>query len=224
MGFDFFQGYYFSYPKIVSGRKISGNQITIVELANKMHQENVNVSSLTELISHDVALSYKLLRYVNSAMYGFEREITSIEEAVVILGLDTLVRLVHVVMAGSFSEDKAHILESALVRALMCEALALELSKNAEKGTYFMMGLFSQLDSLLGIPLLEALAELPIGNDVKDALLHGSGELGQILNMVVDYCDGNFDDLESKPADSKLLMDFYLDVVPKARQYVQFSS
>ncbi len=224
LGFDFFQGYYFSYPKIVSGRKISGNQITIVELANKMHQENVNVSSLTELISHDVALSYKLLRYVNSAMYGFEREITSIEEAVVILGLDTLVRLVHVVMAGSFSEDKAHILESALVRALMCEALALELSKNAEKGTYFMMGLFSQLDSLLGIPLLEALAELPIGNDVKDALLHGSGELGQILNMVVDYCDGNFDDLESKPADSKLLMDFYLDVVPKARQYVQFSS
>jgi len=79
MGFDLFQGYYFAHPKIVSGRKISGNQIATVELANKLHQPNVEVSKLTELISHDVALSYKLLRYVNSAMYGFEREITSID-------------------------------------------------------------------------------------------------------------------------------------------------
>lgn len=224
MGFDYFQGYYFSYPKIVSGRKISGNQIAIVELANKLHQSNVEASNLTELISHDVALSYKLLRYVNSAMYSFEREITSIDETVFILGLDTLVRLVHVVMAGSFSEDNSHILESALVRALMCEALAVELGKKPEKGTYFMMGLFSRLDALLGVPLDSALEELPISNDVKQALLDGSGEQGNVLNMVVDYCEGNITvDALTSPVDSKRLMEFYLDVVPVARQYVQFS-
>ncbi|MBQ0720713.1 MAG: HDOD domain-containing protein [Gammaproteobacteria bacterium] len=223
MGFDLFQGYYFSYPKIVSGRKISGNQIAIVELANKLHQPNVDVGQLTELISHDVALSYKLLRYVNSAMYGFEREITSIDETVFILGLDTLVRLVHVVMAGSFSEDSTHVLESALVRALMCEAAAVELDKKTEKGTFFMVGLFSCLDALLGIPLTEALAELPIGDDVKGALLDGSGEMGGVLNMVVDYCNGGVDDTSLGPVDSKRLMGFYLDVVPMARQYVEFS-
>ena len=223
MGFDLFQGYYFSYPKIVSGRKISGNQIAIVELANKLHESNVEVSKLTELISHDVALSYKLLRYVNSAMYGFEREITSIDETVFILGLDTLVRLVHVVMAGSFSEDNAHILESALVRALMCEALAVELGKKSEKGTYFMMGLFSRLDALLGVPLVDALEELPIGEDVKQALLDGSGELGTVLGLVVDYCEGNIIDTSAASVDSKRLMEFYLDVVPMARQYVQFN-
>jgi len=225
MGFDLFQGYYFSYPKIVSGKKISGNQIAIVELANKLHQSNVEVSKLTELISHDVALSYKLLRYVNSAMYSFEREITSIDETVFILGLDTLVRLVHVVMAGNFSEDNGHILESALVRALMCEALAVELGKKPEKGTYFMMGLFSRLDALLGVPLHSALEELPIGDDVRQALLDGSGELGKVLNMVVDYCEGSFtDEALAMPVDSKRLMEFYLDVVPIAREYVQFSS
>lgn len=223
MGFDLFQGYYFSYPKIVSGRKISGNQVAIVELANKLHQSNVEVSKLTELISHDVALSYKLLRYVNSAMYGFERDITSIDETVFILGLDTLVRLVHVVMAGSFSEDNAHILESALVRALMCEAMAVELGKKSEKGTYFMMGLFSRLDALLGVPLVDALEELPIGEDVKQALLDGSGELGTVLGLVVDYCEGNIIDTSAASVDSKRLMEFYLDVVPMARQYVQFS-
>jgi len=223
MGFDMFQGYYFSRPKIVTGRKISGNQISIVQLANKLHQPNVEVSKLTELISHDVALSYKLLRYVNSAMYGFEREITSIDETVFILGLDTLVRLVHVVMAGSFSEDSTHILESALVRALMCEAMALELGKKSEKGTYFMMGLFSRLDALLGVPLTEALEDLPIGEDVKQALLDGSGELGKVLSMVVDYCEGDISDVPAAPVDSKRLMEFYLDVVPMARQYVQFS-
>jgi EAL and modified HD-GYP domain-containing signal transduction protein len=225
MGFDLFQGYYFSYPKIVSGRKISGSQIAIVELANKLHQPNVEVSKLTELISHDVALSYKLLRYVNSAMYSFEREITSIDETVFILGLDTLVRLVHVVMAGSFSEDDGHILESALVRALMCEALAVELGKKTEKATYFMVGLFSRLDALLGIPLHGALEELPISDDVKQALLDGSGELGNVLNMVIDYCEGSLtDDVLTTPVDSKRLMEFYLDVVPLAREYVQFSS
>jgi len=224
MGFDLFQGYYFSKPKIVSGKKISGNQIAIVELANKLHQSNIEVSKLTELISHDVALSYKLLRYVNSAMYSFEREITSIDETVFILGLDTLVRLVHVVMAGSFSEDNGHILESALVRALMCEALAVELGKKSEKGTYFMMGLFSRLDALLGIPLHSALEELPIGDDVKRALLDGSGELGKVLNMVIDYCEGSLTDVALiESVDSKRLMEFYLDVVPLARQYVQFS-
>ncbi len=225
MGFDLFQGYYFSYPKIVSGRKISGSQIAIVELANKLHQPNVEVSKLTELISHDVALSYKLLRYVNSAMYSFEREITSIDETVFILGLDTLVRLVHVVMAGSFSEDSGHILESALVRALMCEALAVELGKKTEKATYFMVGLFSRLDALLGIPLHGALEELPISEEVKQALLDGSGELGNVLNMVIDYCEGSLtDDVLTTPVDSKRLMEFYLDVVPLAREYVQFSS
>ena len=223
MGFDLFQGYYFSYPKIVSGRKISGNQIAIVELANKLHQPNVEVSKLTDLISHDVALSYKLLRYVNSAMYSFEREITSIDETVFILGLDTLVRLVHVVMAGSFSEDNGHILESALVRALMCEALAIELAKKPEKGTYFMTGLFSRLDALLGVPLGEVLAELPIGDDVKQALLEGSGELGQALSVVVDYCEGNAIDASAVPVGSKRLMELYLQVVPEARQYIQFS-
>lgn len=224
MGFDLFQGYYFSYPKIVSGRKISGNQIAIVELANKLHQPNVEISKLTELISHDVALSYKLLRYVNSAMYSFEREITSIDETVFILGLDSLVRLVHVVMAGSFSEDNGHILESALVRALMCEALAIELAKKPEKATYFMTGLFSRLDALLGVPLGEVLVELPIGDDVKQALLEGSGELGQALSVVVDYCEGNAVDISAVPVDSKRLMELYLQVVPVARQYVQFSS
>ena len=226
MGFDFFQGYYFSHPKVVSGKKISGNQISIVELANKLHQPNLEVSKLTELISHDVALSYKLLRYVNSAMYGFEREITSIDETVFILGLDTLVRLVHVVMAGSFSEDNTHILESALVRALMCEALAVELAKKSEKGTFFMMGLFSRLDALLGVSLTEALEELPIREDVKMALRDGSGELGQVLRMVVAYCEGDASitpDISAAPMDSRRLMEFYLDVVPIARQYVQFS-
>jgi len=225
MGFDFFQGYYFSYPKIVSGRKISGNQIAIVELANKLHQPNIDVTELTELISHDVSLSYKLLRYVNSAMYGFEREISSIDETVFILGLDTLVRLVHVVMAGSFGSDNAHILESALVRALMCEALAVELAKNSEKGTYFMMGLFSRLDALLGIPLHSALEELPIGAEVKQALLDGSGELGNVLTMVIDYCEASFtDNTLTTLVDSKRLMEFYLDVVPMAREYVQLNS
>ena len=223
MGFDLFQGYYFSRPKIVSGKKISPNQIAVVELAAKLRQKNIDVDSLFGPISRDVTLSYKLLRYVNSAMYSFEREITSIDEAVTILGLDTLVRLVHVVMAGSFSQDNSDILESALVRALMCEALAVELFEKSDRGTYFMTGLFSQLDALLGIPLVDALADLPLEHRVKQALLIGSGELGEVLSAVVDYCEGRIDNLATAHVDSKRLMDCYLEVLPVARQYTEFS-
>ena len=84
-----------------------------------------------------------------------------------------------------------------------------------------MMGLFSHLDALLGVPLDEALAELPIGDDVKQALLEGTGELGDVLSMVIDYCEGNLADIAT--LDSTRLMKFYLDVVPMARQYVQLS-
>jgi EAL and modified HD-GYP domain-containing signal transduction protein len=223
MGFDLFQGYYFSYPKIVTGRKINSHQIAIVELATKFNQPNVSIKELTELVSHDVALSYKLLRYVNSAMYGFSGEITSIDETVFILGLDTLMRLVYVVMAGRLSENNTDILESALVRALMCEALAIELGKKSEKGAYFMTGLFSRLDALLGISLEDALEELPIDEDIKQALLEGSGELGNALRMTVNYCEGDISELSTTDVASKRLMDFYLHVVPMARQYVEFS-
>ncbi|OUS05203.1 hypothetical protein A9Q90_06865 [Gammaproteobacteria bacterium 54_18_T64] len=223
MGFDFFQGYYFSRPKIISGKKISANQIAVVELAAQLREKDVDVDSLFDTISRDVTLSYKILRYVNSAMYSFEREITSINEALTILGLDTLARLVHVVMAGSFSQDNGDVLESALVRALMCEALAPELCQKQERGTYFMVGLFSRLDALLGIPLADALKELPLGDTVKLALLDGSGELGEVLTTVVDYCEGRITNLSAASVDLKRLMDSYLEVVPVARQYIELT-
>ncbi|OUS13711.1 hypothetical protein A9Q89_01695 [Gammaproteobacteria bacterium 53_120_T64] len=223
MGFELFQGYYFSRPKVVSGKKMSANHIALVELAAKLSNKNVDVDSLFDTISRDVSLSYKLLRYVNSAMYSFKREITSIDEALTILGLNTLTRLVQVVMAGSFRQDNGDILESALVRALMCEALALELYPRSERGTYFMVGLFSRLDALLGMPLADALAELPLGDAVKYALLDGSGELGEVLTTVVDYCEGRIANLTAVPVAPKRLMDLYLEVVPMARQYIEFS-
>ena len=88
-----------------------------------------------------------------------------------------------------------------------------------------MVGLFSQLDALLGIPLQSALEELPIGDDLRQALLDGSGELGKVLGITVEYCEGGLsDDALLAPIDSKRLMELYLGAVPMAREYAQYSS
>jgi len=101
LGFNYFQGYHLSRPKVVSGRELVGNQSATVKFLSNLHRTDVTTDELAALIQQDVAISYKLLRYLNSAMYGLNREIESIRDAIVMLGVDALVKLVNLVAVGS---------------------------------------------------------------------------------------------------------------------------
>ncbi len=213
LGFAYFQGYYFAKPKVVSGKKITGNQLATMQLVSELNRADVTVDELTDLTQQDIAISYKLLRYVNSAMYSFNREIDSIRDAIVVLGMNTLVKLVNMVAIGSMGGVNGDDYRSAMFRARMCERLAIATGKKDESASYFLVGLFSSLDRLLGVPMEEVLVMLPLADDIKMAISDHSGRYGEILAAVLAYELDDFDNLADSSLDPQQVIDCYVEAI-----------
>ena len=213
LGFKYFQGYYFSRPKIVSGKKITGNQLATMQLMSELNRADVTTEELAALIQQDIAISYKLLRYVNSAMYSFNREIESIRDAIVVLGMKALVKLVNMVAIGSMGEINDEAYRTAMFRARMCEAMAQEAGHKTDAPTYFLVGLFSNLDALLGVPMPDVLDMLPLADEIKQALLDHTGGYGETLATVIAYEQDDFDNLDSGELDPQQIVDCYIKAI-----------
>jgi EAL and modified HD-GYP domain-containing signal transduction protein len=184
LGFDLFQGYFFCRPKIVKGRAIPASRLGTLRIVGRMNEPGVQLKELEELISRDVALSYRLLRYINSAFFGLRREITSVRQALVLLGLENIRRWA-TLLALAGVDDKPHeLLVTALLRARMCEQLAPAFGA-LDAGALFTVGLFSVIDALMDVPMEEVLASLPFTADVANALLHHEGPMGEALACVL---------------------------------------
>ena len=152
---------------------------------------DASFEDLERIISSDVGLSLKLLRYVNSAFFALPRNIGSVREALTLLGTRT-VRRWATVMAMSAIPDAPHELVAiALHRARMCEMLAGS-ALPEERETLFTIGLFSVSDGLMGAPMQEVLESLPFSDEIRAALLHQEGPKGDLLSAVMAYERGEF--------------------------------
>ncbi|MDY6941485.1 MAG: HDOD domain-containing protein [Pseudomonadota bacterium] len=192
LGFDYFQGFFFAHPTVVAARKLAPNQINTMQLLAKVQDPGVSVDELEEIISHDVALSVKLLKYINSAFFGLPREFESIRQAIVYLGLKPLKTWVSLIIMSGVEDQPVELMRLSLVRAKMCETLAGTMG-DAEPQKYFLAGLFSALDTLLGVPMLKILESLPLSEGVQKALLNREGPIGHVLQCVVDHERGGWD-------------------------------
>lgn len=207
LGFDLFQGYFLSKPKIMTGQKVkTGNQVAL-QLLSELQNPDCSPDSIQKLLSQDAALTYKLLRIVNSASFGLPRKIDSIRQAIIMLGLNPLRSWLNLVALSSNSHKPPALLQILLVRAHMCESLAQHYQKPNSQ-TYFTAGLFSGLDALLDMPMAKALAQLSLSQQLNDALLLGQGDLGQTLRQVIHYERGDWEELSQ--ADNQLLARTYL--------------
>ena len=213
LGFDYFQGYYFSRPKIVSGRQITGNQIAVMQMLTLLNDPNVDTDELSELVQQDIAVSYKLLRYMNSAMYSFSREIESIREAIVMLGQSALVKLVNMVAIGNMEDINNEAYRTAMFRARMCETIALELGHKQDVSSFFLVGLFSNLDALLGVSMDSVLKMLPLADDIRLALTEQRGRYGETLACVLAYEGANIAELQNPIIDNQLIVDCYIKAI-----------
>jgi EAL and modified HD-GYP domain-containing signal transduction protein len=204
LGFDLFQGYFFCKPKIVVGRGIPANRLTTIRLVSRMNEPGIDVGQLEDLISHDVGLSYRLLRYINSAFFGLRREITSVRQALFMLGLENIRRWA-TLLALAGVEDKPHeLLVTALLRARMCELLAPTFGE-PEGEALFTVGLFSVIDALMDASMEEVLASLPFSDDVVQALLHHEGPKGRALHCVLACERGDVEEARRGAAADALL-------------------
>lgn len=194
LGFDYFQGYFLSKPQVVKGDKLPANRLTVLHLLSVVNNPDSDTDDLTEAINTDVATSYRLLKLINSAAFGLQRKIESIEQGILLLGRKQLASWASMLAMSSLDDRPSEILRTTMVRAKMCELIAEKLgATNIE--SYFTVGMFSALDLLLQRPLPELLKPLPLSNEILDALLKGEGMLGKVLACVTAFEISDWDNV-----------------------------
>ena len=169
IGCTHFQGFFFARPRIVAGRRLQGNKLATLRLLSALHDPEVELQDVAGLVSQDATLSYKLLRFINSAGVGVAREVESIQQAVMFLGLQNLRRMVTLTTVASVEDKPGELFRAALIRGRLCELLCSACGA-ADTDSAFTVGLFSALDALLDRPLPELLEELPLAAETSSAV------------------------------------------------------
>lgn len=212
LGFDYFQGFFLCKPKIVRGKRLPAQQQNVMRLMAELHKHDLEVSDVEKVIEQDVALSYKLLRYINSAAFSLRRNIESIRHAIVCLGLNEVRKWASMVALSSVEGKSSELIRTTLLRAKMCELLT-EASGQGQQGTAFIVGLFSTLDALMDTPLDKLLAMLPIAQEISDALLSHCGPYSAVLAYTLAYERGEWQTLESSGLSENVLASCYMQAV-----------
>jgi len=184
-GFELFQGYFFCRPHNVTVKQLPANRLPTMRLLSLLNKGNIKIQELEAAVSQDVSLSYKLLRYINSAMCGLNRQVESIRHATVLVGFDKMQIWASLMLLSGFETSK-EVIATGIVRARMCELLATAQSMPRPE-RFFLAGLFSVLDAILDRPMQQIVALLSLSDDVKAALLYHRGDVGGVLRCVLAY-------------------------------------
>lgn len=211
--FNYFQGYFFCYPQIVKQKNVTANKLIVMNLITQILNPETEIEELEEILSQDVTLTYKLIRYINSAAFNLRRDIESIKDAIVIMGLESIKNWASLILMSTISDDKPdQLILTALSRAKMAELLAHNTTPKLEKQA-FICGLFSVLDALMDTPMVKLLDTVVLSTPIKLALLEYEGELGLILKNCTLYERANFEQLDIDGTKIKCIDDAYLSAV-----------
>jgi EAL and modified HD-GYP domain-containing signal transduction protein len=187
MGFDLFQGYFFCKPERMEAASVAPNRLTMLQLVAGLQDPKIEIRELETLVTRDVALSYRLLRYINSAFFGLRREVDSISRALMLLGTANVKRWATLSIFASAEEKPRELIETALVRARFCE-----LAGEGNKDQLFTLGLFSVVDALMDAPMETVLTSMPFPDEMRDALISHTGPKGELLATALSFERGEF--------------------------------
>jgi len=191
LGFQSFQGYFFARPSRVQRERLpSQGLVALSAMADLAATEDFD--ELNSIITRDTGLSMRLLRYANSAYLSLPRRVASVREGLAWLGAVTVRRFALMAAFAGVRDVPNELLRTALVRARMCQLLSGG-GAHLAGDSYFTVGLFSVADALSNTPMQDVIGQLPFSSGVAEALLHGSGALGELLTGVVAYQRGDFE-------------------------------
>jgi EAL and modified HD-GYP domain-containing signal transduction protein len=211
LGFDYFQGFFFAKPKTFTAQSIKPNRLAVLRILATLQNPDCDISELEELISNDVSMSYKILRIINSALYSMPRTIDSVKQAIMALGLKAIRDWVAIISLTDIDDKPRELVALSLQRARMMQSLA-EL-KQQDPDAAFTAGLFSCIDALMDQPMGQIMSELPLANDIVRALLDHEGAMGELLELVIRYEQGDWDQLASENLTVEELRQHYLDSI-----------
>ncbi len=196
LGFDLFQGYYFAHPENLAAKIINPVYGTVVQLLEKVRQE-ADAKELETLFKKDVALTFKLLRYINSAGFGLSCEVQSIRHAVSILGMQPLYRwLTLLLVTAGGAPTMPTLARTAITRGRLCELIGKGCLPKGDQDNLFIVGVFSLLPAFLEMPMDQVLERIVIPEKLVDALADRSGIYGPFLALTEAVESGDTAQLE----------------------------
>jgi EAL and modified HD-GYP domain-containing signal transduction protein len=217
LGLDYYQGHFLCQPKLVTKRTVPTNRLAKLSLLAELNNPQADFDGLEKIISRDVGLSYRFLRYINSAFFSLPHKVGSIRQALVLLGISAVKKWATLLAMADIDDKPNELVVTALIRAKMCE-LAAASRPAREREEYFTTGMFSVVDALLDSPMDVVLSSLPLSDEIKDALHHHLGPKGVVLKAVLSYELARFEDLKALAPPGVSAQEIYTWAIAWARE------
>lgn len=217
-GYHYFQGYYFAKPSVFRFKDVASLSQSHSDIMDVLENDAPNYHKLTSIIEKDVSLAYKLFKYVNSPLYGSAQKISSIEEALMLLGYENIKSWMYLLVLHSISFDQVdELVAIPLQRAKMLELMAEHCNLKEKSSELFLVGLFSMMDVLINNPIQNILKDLPLTEEAKEAILFQQNMLGKPLRMAIAYEKGKWAEVEGLCTElhisNEIVSKLYLDAV-----------
>ena len=220
-GYCYFQGYYFERPAIVTANRVSSQKSTYMQVLNELSRQELNYAQLERLFKHDPPMTYRLLRYLNSALFSWTSPIHSVRHALSLLGDEELRRWLGLLGLASLAEGRpSALIVTAVIRGRFCELLSSRARLNSRNSELFLMGLLSLFDAVLQCPMEDVVAGLGLSTDVREALLGGGDEssrLNRVFTLILAWERADWDKAielsRSLDIDAGTVADVYAEAV-----------
>ncbi|WP_035235831.1 EAL and HDOD domain-containing protein [Desulfobacter vibrioformis] len=225
MGFQLFQGYFFAKPEVMSRKGLSANQITNLKLLNEISKQEPTLDILIDMIKNDMAISFKLLAFINSAYFRRPTAVNTIKDAIIFLGLQELKKFINVVVVSDINPDKPNeLIRFSVIKARMCEQCAHVIRTRFTPDELFTVGLFSTMDAILDMPMEDILEKIALSQKIKDALLGKDRIFRQLNDLITNFEQGQWSHTRFQTdKDSQLIQKlpaFYMDALKMADAFL----
>jgi EAL and modified HD-GYP domain-containing signal transduction protein len=219
MGFVYFQGYFFCRPEVVIGREVPASRLHYLRLLEMVCRSEIDMREFEKLLKQESSISYRLLRYLNSPIFGFALEIKSIRHAMAVLGEREMRRWVRLVVTVGAAEQKcSELILMGLARARFCELLSTRLKSNTD---LFLMGLLSVMDAILEVTMDVLLEQLPVERETKAALLGQNSSLRPLYQLMLAQESGEWEQSSALAKQLKLSDEEVASTWLRALQWAQ---
>jgi len=196
LGCNSFEGYFFCRPQIVEGRQLPESSLGVMQALQEVMSAEA-ISDVEGVIIRDVTLSYRLLKHINSAAFGLRSSVESVRQALGLLGLSNIRQWLSILLLAEAGQDKPlELVRVAMLRGKILEGIA-EQRNPERKADYFLLGLFSVIDAILGISMQDALAKLTLPDDLYQGLTAADNDYGRLLQLVIAMEQGEWQQVDA---------------------------